>query len=651
MSSLKLQNLSIGRKIVLSIVIFTFPIFLLGYFLVVEKQGLIDFTNQEIAGVHYLRAAQTSLHALTAVPPSKDVATKAITALKKAEQEDAGGLSVTQKSNELIAALEAVIAGKAPDDALAKTTNLISSISDNSNITLDPDLDAYFVGDILVNQATGVLTQVNSLLNASTALNTTKSDDNKVAYAEARDGFAASAGNIATELAKAIKGNVDNSAKPALFAKGEAVAAAAAKLTEAAKTADHNLVSPAADELAQKVQELTFSADDEMEKLLNTRNDGFHATIVERLGIALVVMFVGAFIAFIVVRSITRPLALITSLMGKLTLGDLNVEVPQEKRSDEIGSLILALQAFYNATIATHKAREVENKRVEGEKLRAERIKELNEAFSQQVHTALGALNNAATQMNGSATTMAENASTSSQQAATVAAAAEQASANVQTVAAAAEELSASVQEITNRIGESSSIAQQAADEAKATQTKVNSLADATVKIGDVVNLINEIAGQTNLLALNATIEAARAGEAGKGFAVVASEVKTLANQTARATEDITGHITAIQDSVKTVSAAIEHIVATITHINESSSAIASAAEQQGAATREISRNVQEASMGTAEVSSNVAKIAQAIAGTEGMSKDVKASTQVLSNEAKNLKEDVDAYLTSIRKA
>ncbi len=208
-------------------------------------------------------------------------------------------------------------ADKDADDALGKTTTLISSIADNSNITLDPDLDAYFVGDILVNQTTGALTQVSALLSAASTLESGKNDDNKIAYVEARDGFAASTGNIATELGKAIKGNVDGSVKAALAADGEAVAAAADKLLTISKTNDHAALRIAAEDVSRKMHALTFKADDQMEKLLNSRNAGFRNIIIERLGIALLVVLAGVALSFTVVRSITRPVTSINLPHGQ----------------------------------------------------------------------------------------------------------------------------------------------------------------------------------------------------------------------------------------------------------------------------------------------------------------------------------------------
>ena len=221
--------------------------------------------------------------------------------------------------------------------------------------------------------------------------------------------------------------------------------------------------------------------------------------------------------------------------------------------------------------------------------------------------------------MHSSAEAMTSTAEEASRQSTAVAAASEQASTNVQTVAAASEELSASIVEISRQVAQSASIAGRAVDEAAATNKSVQGLAEAAQKIGDVVKLINDIAGQTNLLALNATIEAARAGEAGKGFAVVASEVKSLANQTAKATEDIASQVDAIQSATNTPSRRSRASAKTIGEINEIATTIASAVEEQGAATKEISRNVQQAAPGTNDVSSNIAGVTQA-AGETGQS-------------------------------
>ncbi len=647
-SLLNLSDWSLSKKLTLSVVIFLFPVFLLGYFLIIEKDDLIIFTQQEIAGVNYLRPATVALGVLASPDSPKDAVNKVIADLQKAEVNDAGGLGVAAKNQAAVSALQAVATGKDTASAIPAVTDLISTISDNSNITLDPDTDAYFVGDILVNQATGVLVQSAGLIAAAQAIDADKSEDNIVAYAEARDGAAASAGNVATELGKALKGNTDSSVQTALDAAGKDVAAAADALATAAKGTDHKAVSAAAANLIKSVRAYSAKDADEMQHLLDHRIDGFHGVLYTRLSIAILSVLLGGLVSFIVVRSITKPLALITTLMGQLTEGKLDVEIPQDKRKDEVGNLIVALKAFHEAALERDAARMAESKRLDNEQRRAIRLRELNDAFKNSVSMALNHLRAAVTQLKGTSNSMAGDAEMASHQVTTVAAAAEQASANVQTVAAASEELTASIHEISRNLGESNNVALKAAEEAKQTRVKVLALSDATTKIGDVVSLINQIAGQTNLLALNATIEAARAGEAGKGFAVVASEVKALANQTARATEDITGHILAIQDSVKTVVAAMENIDGTIARVNEIAVKTSAAVEEQGSATQEIARNIQEAAIGTAEVTTNITRISQTITNTGGVAKEVLSAAKSLDTQAGTLDEDVTTYLADI---
>lgn len=653
-SAFSLRDLSLSKKLAISGVIFLFPVFLLAYFLIIEKDDLINFTKQEIAGVAYLRSATSAVGVLTAVDSAKEDLSQVITSLQQAEKNSAGALNVADKNNAFTTATQAVVSGKDSSDALTKATDLISTISDNSNITLDPDSDAYFVGDIVVNQAPGVLQQTYTLIGTAHDLDNDKGADHKVtyaAYAEARDGVATSAANLASDLSKALKNNTDGSVKKNLEAGGKEVADAVDQLASAAKSDDRKALETAAARVNKTVRAFTEKSADEMEVLLNSRIGGFHSVLFTRLSIALASILLGCFVAWTVVRSVTRPLGSITGLMGKLTAGELNVEVPQEKRKDEVGQLIIALQAFHQAAIDRENARQAELKRVEKEAARGTLIKELNSTFKDSIRVAMEHLNQAVEKLSSTSGVMAKDSSEAASQLTAVAAAAEEASANTQTVAAASEELSASIKEIARQIGDSTNIAKQAMQESKQAQAVVSSLSDATVKIGDVVGLINQIAGQTNLLALNATIEAARAGEAGKGFAVVASEVKSLANQTARATDDITVNISAIQEAVKNVTSVIQGIDKTIEKISEISMNITAAVDEQDAATTEISSSVVQASQGTAEVTENINKIARVISGTEQISREVLSSAKQLDQDAVKLEEDVDTYLKNIQSA
>ncbi len=271
--------------------------------------------------------------------------------------------------------------------------------------------------------------------------------------------------------------------------------------------------------------------------------------------------------------------------------------------------------------------------------------------FDEKMIRMLSSVEASVAKMEATATGLSGTADETMEQSTAVAAASEQASADVQTVASAAEELSSSIAEIGRQVAKSTKVAGDAVKQANKTNTTVQGLAQSAQTIGDVVKLIQDIASQTNLLALNATIEAARAGEAGKGFAVVAAEVKNLANQTAKATDDISQQIGSIQTATKVSVEAIQEIAATIMSVNETATAIASAVEEQGAATQEIARNVQEASKGTQEVSSNIAKVSQAATATGQAASDVLSASRDLTRQSENMRDQVDAFFKSIQAA
>ncbi|KQP52419.1 chemotaxis protein [Methylobacterium sp. Leaf111] len=352
------------------------------------------------------------------------------------------------------------------------------------------------------------------------------------------------------------------------------------------------------------------------------------------------------------IRGITRPLGAMTAAMRRVADGEAETEIPSVGRQDEIGAMADTLETF-RANLLRSRVLEEETRlaRAGAEAQRKAAMREMADGFEGAVGGILDRVTAAAGQLRGTAQSMATTASETAQQSGTVAAAADQAASNVGMVAAAAEELGASVQEIGRQVDGSTELAQRAVDEAARTASQVQELSAAAARIGDVVAMISTIAGQTNLLALNATIEAARAGEAGRGFAVVAAEVKELANQTARATEEISGQIGRIQGSTGQAVTAIEGISGRIREISHVATSIAAAVEEQGAATQEIVRNVSEAATGTGEVTTNIAGVAGAAEATGAAASQVLASASELSHEAEHLAQELARFLGTVRAA
>jgi len=355
------------------------------------------------------------------------------------------------------------------------------------------------------------------------------------------------------------------------------------------------------------------------------------------------------FVMFIV-RGITRPVALMTGAMSQLANGDLGIEVPALGRKNEVGEMAAAVQMFKNNAIRTKEIEaEAERQKHKTEEEKRQMMLKMADDFEASIGGVVNSVSSASTEMQCSAEAVTETATLTSEQSAAASAAAEEASTNVQTVASAAEELSSSISEISRQVAQSTQIAGAAVAEVDGANTKVQGLATAAQKIGEVVALITDIADQTNLLALNATIEAARAGDAGKGFAVVASEVKNLANQTARATEEISAQIGGIQTATQDAVQAIGSIGGTIGKMNEIASAIAAAVEEQGAATQEIARNVEQAATGTHEVTANISNVNQGAAETGQSANQMLSAASELSQQSEILRGEVDKFLATIR--
>ncbi|TYL96346.1 HAMP domain-containing protein [Bradyrhizobium rifense] len=366
--------------------------------------------------------------------------------------------------------------------------------------------------------------------------------------------------------------------------------------------------------------------------------------------LAVLVIVLGC--SFVIGRSVTRPLAKITDLTERLAAGDRAFEVPYTNLSNEVGGLAKALAVFKDNASAVgrmHAEQQESKQRADDEKRKT--MTDLAGKFEASVQAVVRDVFNEARAMQQAAKGMSETANKATDRASFVATACQQASSNVQTVASAAGQLSSSITEISQRVAQAAAVADKAAADGQRTNDTVQGLAAAAHKIGEVIDLINQIASQTNLLALNATIEAARAGEAGRGFAVVASEVKSLASQTAKATDEIGAQITAIQAETNQVVGNIDNIRKTIMEVNEISSSIAAAVEEQGAATQAIAHSVREAASGTDQVSQNISGVTDATAETGQAAGLVLKSSGRLTEKLQSLENEVSTFVAGVRAA
>jgi methyl-accepting chemotaxis protein len=631
-----------------------------------DKRVLIVASEREQVGSAYVAAVRPVLFAVSNLGKAADVHAAVETA--RAAQKKLGesqGLSAF--ADDFAFAIEIASTGSdtdAIDAAMEKATGLLARAAEESNMSVDPELASYYLGSsisIRLPRILGNLLAERNIVGAVVDAGELTTEQ-RVRLLTLSGALKANLDGLRGDLAGAIRGDsrLSHSLTEPLAAFTKAADSFAFSLDQGLLEKNGRKVD--AGRIAQDYLATVKSAGDlwgsvvgQFDQSVAKRVADLKATLTLTLAIVGALVLASFTFALLMQRQIVRPLGRLESLANEVRkTDDYSLRIDYDSR-DEVGRLATAFNGMLAEVAeararAAERAKERERQQAQQQE-RANHLAGLTENFDRKVAGVVELVSSAAIEMRNSATSMTHTAEEAIQQSMTVSTASNQASANVQTVASSADELAASIAEIGRQVTQSALISRSAVDEAEQTNQTMRGLTQAAQKIGQVVDLINAIASQTNLLALNATIEAARAGEAGRSFAVVASEVKNLAVQTAKATDEITGQISAMQKVTGDAVSAIDRISGTIVRVNEIAATIAAAIEEQDAATKNIASGVQQAAVGTQEVSRTIGEVSAAAGRTGESAGQVLRAASRLASEATGLKQEVDQFLARVRAA
>ncbi len=639
-------SLKIAPKLAFSAVVFLLPtIFALGM-LVAEQNIEIDFAGQERVGVRYLRGvialqSRAALAELRGEKQGSDWAEK----LAQLQEQYGGTLQTSEQANAAVLAL-------APTAGLqitrAKLRDLITRIGDRSNLILDNVLVTYYATDVLLNRLPDLIDRITT--SASLSGDGKSSAQREAAFLIATGGLADTLDGMSGSIASTFDNNEDGTVKTALGMEWTALHGQIARYVDALQRGE---ATPAmATLLLDALSSFNEHGCSELTRLLDARVSALEMRQWRNAGVSALLFGLAALAMLLVARSLlVRPLVALAAVTSRLSKGEIDGELVHSTQRDEIGDLSRALISFRDALLRNRSLEAERALESERRQTRQGELEALARDFNQSVSGQLETVSRAASGLHDAAAMLTNSAARTSHRSQSVEGSAQQAQHNAGIVASAAEELAVSCREIAHQIERSSAATEHLVGQAQRARNLVDELTNVVVGTGQVIELINTVAGQTNLLALNATIEAARAGDAGKGFAVVAQEVKALAAQTSRATGDITERIEAVHRSARDATAIIQQMADLVHDVDSTSSAIAAAVTEQVAATEEISRNISEAARSTATVFTGIGAVRQDAASAGTISADLQQAAQDLDQQARVLKADVDHFVGAMARS